>query len=112
MDPRTTVTRLYGTQEWEQYQPAIDRWEGITARPAPTPTEPNANGNPRIRAEFSEWMMGWPQGWVTDLINPSRRKVEGTVSRTAAMQMIGNGVCTHQATVALRALLDIHRGEA
>ena len=49
---------------------------------------------------------------LTKRFNPSRRKVEGTVSRTAAMKMIGNGVCTQQAVVALRALLDIHRGEA
>jgi len=105
LDLRTTAARHAGTQEWDKYWPAIRRWEGITGRIAPEPTEPNSNGNPRLRAEFSEWMMGWPEGWVTDFIEPSRSKVEGKITRSAAMKVIGNGVCPQQAAQALRELL-------
>ncbi|APL99669.1 DNA methyltransferase [Mycobacterium phage Camperdownii] len=91
----------YGEPIWDEYQPAIDRWEGMT-RPAPDPTELGAKGNPRLRAEFSEWMMGWPEGWVTDLITD--RRGEG-ISRSAALKMIGNGVCVQQAASAIRDLL-------
>ncbi|QHB38103.1 DNA methyltransferase [Mycobacterium phage Noelle] len=91
----------YGEPIWDEYQPAIDRWEGMT-RPAPNPTELGTKGNPRLRAEFSEWMMGWPEGWVTDLITD--RRGEG-ISRSAALKMIGNGVCVQQAASAIRDLL-------
>ncbi|AFU20713.1 DNA methylase [Mycobacterium phage Goose] len=101
----TTVCKVTrGDLDWGQYQPAIDRWEGLT-RPAPYPTEPNTKGEPRLAAAFSEWMMGWPEGWVTDLVTDDRRDTEG-ISRTAALKMIGNGVCTQQAAAAIRDLLD------
>ncbi|AOT24731.1 DNA methylase [Mycobacterium phage Stasia] len=106
MDLRTTATHLYGTAEWGKFEPAIRRWEGIVGREVPTPTEPNKNGNPRLNAAFSEWMMGWEEGWVTDLIEPSgRRAPEGKISRTAAMKIIGNGVVVQQAAAAIRDLL-------
>ena len=47
-----------------------------------------------MNARFSEWMMGLPEGWVTDLI-PNRR----------ALKVIGNGVMPQQAALALRELL-------
>lgn len=100
----TTVCKaIRGGLDWGKYQPAIDRWESVT-REAPHPTEPNTKGEPRLSTRFAEWMMGWPEGWVTDLVNPSRTKVEGTVSRSAAMKMIGNGVVPQQAAAALRIL--------
>ena len=103
----TTVCKaIRGGLDWGKYQPAIGRWEGLT-RPAPHPVEPNTKGEPRLSARFAEWMMGWPEGWVTDLINPEpRRKVEGTVSRSAALKMVGNGVVPQQAAAALRLLKD------
>ena len=67
-------------------------------RPAPSPTEPNTKGNPRLSARFSEWLMGWPDGWVT--------KVPG-ISRNDALRVIGNGVVPAQAAAALRWLLSI-----
>lgn len=84
-------------QEWGQYAAAIQRWEQIT-RPAPSPTEPNKNGNPRLSAAFSEWMMGWPDGWVTD--------VPG-ISRNEQLRILGNGVVPQQATAALQWLSQI-----
>ncbi|QBP31478.1 DNA methyltransferase [Mycobacterium phage Miramae] len=106
MDLRTTATHLYGTSEWGKFEPAIRRWEAILGREVPVPTEPNKNGNPRLNAAFSEWMMGWEEGWVTDLIEPSgRRAPEGKISRTAAMKLIGNGVVVQQAVSAIHDLL-------
>jgi DNA (cytosine-5)-methyltransferase 1 len=39
-------------------------------------------------------MMGLPDGWVTSL----------DMTRSAALQMLGNGVCPQQATLALTIL--------
>jgi DNA (cytosine-5)-methyltransferase 1 len=86
---------IHGAQ-WGKYEPAIRRWETVT-RPAPAPTEPNTKGNPRLSAAFSEWMMGWPAGWVTDI----------DISRNDQLRIIGNGVVPQQATAALRWLLTV-----
>lgn len=48
-----------------KYAPAVKRWEHVTGRPAPAPTELNRNGKPRLTAELPEWMMGLPTGWLT-----------------------------------------------
>lgn len=90
---------LHSSNHWGKYEPAIRRWEQLT-RPAPSPTEPNRNGNPRLAAAFAEWMMGWPAGWVTD--------VPG-ISRNDMLRIIGNGVCPQQAAYALRLLLSAFR---
>jgi len=68
------------------------------AGPAPSPTEPNKNGNPRLAAAFPEWMMGWPAGWVTE--------VQG-ISRNDALRICGNGVCPQQAYAALQILVRV-----
>ncbi len=81
---------------WGKYEPAIRRWEHLTG-PAPAPTEPNAKGNPRLSAAFSQWLMGWPDGWVTD---PAIG-----LSRNDQLRIIGNGVCSQQCVAALRYLL-------
>ena len=91
------VALLHGSTAWGKYEPAIRRWETLT-RPAPSPTEPNTKGNPRLSSAFSEWMMGWPEGWVTDV--PS-------ISRNDALRIIGNGVVPPQALRALTWLLSI-----
>lgn len=66
-------------------------------RPAPAPTEPNANGKPRLAAAFSEWMMGLPEGHVT--------AVPG-VSYKHQLKALGNGVVPQAAHAALEVLLD------
>lgn len=87
----TTVCKVTrGDLDWGRFQPAIDRWEGLT-RKAPYPVEPNTKGQPRLAAAFSEWMMGWPKGWVTDL----------AIARTAMLKIIGNGVVIQQAVAAI-----------
>lgn len=87
---------LNGTPQWGKYAPAIRRWEAIT-REAPSPTEPGAKGNPRLAARFSEWMQGWPLGWVTAV----------PISRSAMLRIIGNGVVPQQAIAALYWLLSV-----
>lgn len=82
---------------WGKYGAAIRRWETLT-RPAPSPTELNTKGNPRLSTAFPEWMMGWPEGWVT--------KIPG-ISRSSQLRIIGNGVVPQQALSAINQLLNI-----
>ena len=81
--------------DWGPYAEAVKRWERLT-RPAPAPTELNTRGNPRLNAAFAEWMMGLPEGHVT--------QVPG-ISRADQLKAIGNGVCPQQAAAALHQLL-------
>jgi hypothetical protein len=83
---------------WGKFEPAIRRWEELT-RPAPSPTKPDGkDGNHRLSAEFTEWMMGLPAGWVTaeDL----------GLKRNDQLKACGNGVVPQQAALALSILLD------
>ncbi|MBF6399760.1 DNA cytosine methyltransferase [Nocardia cyriacigeorgica] len=89
---------VHGTPQWGDYEPAIRRQEALS-RPAPSPTEPNRNGNPRLSAAFAEWLMFWPAGWVTD---PAIG-----LTRNEQLARIGNGVVPRQAVVAFRYLLTV-----
>jgi DNA (cytosine-5)-methyltransferase 1 len=80
--------------QWGQYAAAIGRWETLT-RPAPPPTETGPRGSPRLSAAFSEWMMGLPAVWITD--------VPG-ITRNEALKACGNGVVPQQAAEALRVM--------
>jgi hypothetical protein len=91
----TLAVKADRDSQWGKYEPAIRRWENLT-RPAPSPTEPNSKGNPRLSPAFSEWMMGWPAGHVT--------QVPG-ISRNDQLRIVGNGVVPQQAAAALRWLL-------
>lgn len=84
-------------ETWGKYGAAISRWEQIVG-PAPSPTEANRNGKPRLNPRFSEWMMGWPAGWATD--------VPG-ISRNDQLRIIGNGVVPQCAAAALEWLLGL-----
>lgn len=86
------------TSEWGVYAPAVRRWERIVG-PAPAPTEPNRNNKPRLNAEFAEWMMGLPSGWITDVTG---------LSRADQLKAAGNGVVPQQAAAALRELLGMN----
>lgn len=81
---------------WGRYEPAVQRWSAIT-RPAPCPVEPGRGGKPRVRPEFSEWMMGIPEGWVT---SPRLG-----IPRIDQLKLLGNGVVPPQAELALIQLL-------
>lgn len=79
---------------WGQYAAAVARWESVVG-PAPSPTETGPKGSPRLSPRFSEWMMGLPAGWVTD--------VPG-ITRNEALKALGNGVVPQQAAEALRVM--------
>jgi DNA (cytosine-5)-methyltransferase 1 len=80
---------------WGIYADAVARWETLLGRPVPEPTQPGSHGKPVLAPPFVEWLMGLPQGRVTDLGLP----------RTLDLRVLGNGVVPQQAAVALRLLL-------
>lgn len=86
---------MHGSPRWGIYEAAIRRQESHS-RPAPSPTEPNTKGRPRLAARFAEWMMFWPEGWVTE--------PEIGLSRVDQLRAIGNGVVPPQAYAAFRHL--------
>ena len=92
-------SRVQSTNDpaWGRYGEAIRRWEAVTGRPAPHPTEPGTRGQPRLSPRFSEWLMGLPKGFVTDLDLPYGSQ----------HQVLGNGVVPQQATTALRLLVGL-----
>ncbi|MEV8609500.1 hypothetical protein AB0383_16470 [Amycolatopsis sp. NPDC051373] len=84
--------------DWGEYAAAVHRWELITGRPAPYPTQPGRHGRPVLAPPFVEWLMGLPPGWATaDHLD---------LPRTAQLRALGNGVMPQQAAHALRLLLD------
>jgi hypothetical protein len=81
---------------WGKYEPAIRQWEQVTNRPAPAPTKPDGkDAQHRLSAEFTEWLMGLPLGWITGI----------GLKRNDELKACGNGVVPQQAALAL-SLLD------
>jgi len=81
---------------WGKYEPAIRRWEATLGRPAPSPTKPDGrDGAQRLSSVFTEWMMGLPEGWITNC----------GLTRNEELKLAGNGVVPQQAEIALRILL-------
>lgn len=95
---RTQGEVIVGSVEWGPYRTAIRRWERVLGRPAPPPVRNDGrNGKARLNPELTEWMMGWPAGWVTD---PALG-----LSREQQLKACGNGVVPQQAEAALREML-------
>lgn len=90
-----TLSDVAYSDRWGRYAPAIRRWEHTLGRPAPEPTEAGTKGQPRLSPSFVEFLMGLPNGWVTD-----------HVGRNAALMALGDGVVPQQAAYALRLLLN------
>lgn len=103
-DPNQTTNfhgLLNGRHSWGDYGDAIARWEHLT-RPAPSPTEPTGkNGAHRLSPRFVEWMMGLPDGWVTD--------ADLGLTRNQQLKALGNGVVPQQAAAGLVWLLNATR---
>jgi len=84
--------------DWGPYAEAVERWGRAMGRGAPAPVRMDGRaGNARLNPELTEWMMGWPAGWVTD---PAIG-----LSRAEQLKACGNGVVPQQAAAALRELL-------
>jgi len=71
------------------YEAAIERWKAIQGEP------PSPLMGERLNPKFVEWMMGLPDGWVTDT----------GLSVTQQLKMLGNGVVPQQAEYAIIKLL-------
>lgn len=80
-----------------EYAPAVQRHADAIGRPAPSPTEIGSKGGERLSPSFTEWMMGLPVGWITD--------VPG-LSRNEQLSLCGDGVVPQQASAALEYLLE------
>ena len=94
--PKARIEDQVLTGNWGKFEPAIERWESILKRPAPSPTKPDGkNDNHRLSSKFTEWMMGLPDGWVTNV----------GLSRNEELKACGNGVVPQQAELALSILL-------
>lgn len=97
-DERTQGQVVGDITEWGPYAPAIRRWEVVTGRPAPAPVRHDGKGGrPRLNPELTEWMMGWPAGWVT--------APEIGLTRAEQLKGCGNGVVPQQAAAAQREIL-------
>lgn len=82
--------------DWGPFAAGVERWAGLMGRPAPYPLEDGPNA-PRLSRRFTEWLMGLPDGWVTDVPGLSYRQT---------LKALGNGVVWQQAAAALD-LLDM-----
>lgn len=86
------------------YAPAIARWEQVTGRAAPPPTNlpRRPGGKPQLSPRFVEWLMGLPDGHVTgpDLDLP----------REHQLRLLGNGVVPQQAALAVHTLIHTAKG--
>lgn len=94
---RTPIRQVAGSDgiAWGVYEQAVRRQESVFGRLVPAPTEIGPRGNVRLAARFPEWMMGVPDGWVTDF----------GFSRKDTFRLIGNGVVGLQAALAIRGLI-------
>lgn len=91
-------------RRWGRYAVAIRRWEHLTGREAPSPTLMSDDEQYRPAPRFVEWLMGLPDGWVT---NP-----ELGLTQPGQLTALGNGVVPAQAAHALRILHRVNAGEA
>lgn len=93
----TLADEVEHEHDWARFGPAIRRWEKVLARRAPAPVDPVGRGSTdRLSVKFTEWLMGLPDGWVTD--------VPG-ITRDNQLKLLGNGVIPAQCALALRILL-------
>lgn len=92
---RSTTLAADLAADWGRYAPAVHRWRRVLGRPAPHPTITGQRGGKKLNPALSEWMMGWPAGWVTD--------VPG-ITPNEALRLCGNGVVPQQIQAGIRFL--------
>jgi DNA (cytosine-5)-methyltransferase 1 len=82
----TTLSDVAYTNLWGKYAPAIARWAEKIKRVAPPPVDEDGRLSPLL----VEWMMGFPDGWVTGQ----------KFSRSQQLKMLGNSVVPQQVATA------------
>lgn len=92
-DVGSTLSRAL--THYEDFECAVEHWGKVSGNAVPTYYELMDNGT-RLNVRFSEWLMGWPEGYITDVDIP----------RYAQFALIGNGVVPQQASWALKNLLE------
>ena len=93
----------FPTATWGHYSPAIERWERVLGRPHPAPLYMGRE-IPYLTVEFVEWLMGFPEGWVSDVPTPGLSDYQARLER---MEALGNSVVPHQAALALRKMIHV-----
>lgn len=88
--------------DWGKYAEAIERWARVLGRPAPHPTITGQRGGKKLNPALTEWLMGWPAGWVTEVpgLTPNEQ-----------LRLCGNGVVPQQIQAAVRYLLPMLSAE-
>ena len=89
---------MVNPSRFSEYAAVIQQWENVLGRPMPEPTQLSRNGNPQLSPRFFEWLMGLPDGWVTE--------VHG-ITRNEALKACGNGVVPQQAVRAINYLMAV-----
>lgn len=84
-------------QWWGKFAAAVHRWEVLTRKAAPVPVMRGPRGGIKLSPRFCEWLMGLPEGWVTEVPD---------VSVNEQLARIGNGVVPAQAYAAFKLLLE------
>jgi DNA (cytosine-5)-methyltransferase 1 len=90
--PQLMATPIRSTAEFRKPVSTFARWSKIVKRQAP---EYATNDN-TVNPVFVEWLMGLPEGYVTDI----------GLSRQAQLKILGNGVVPQQAALALHLLAE------
>jgi DNA (cytosine-5)-methyltransferase 1 len=105
-NPGMTLSDVVYSDRWGPYAAAIVRWEQVLGRPAPEPTQPSTRKpfGPQLSPRFVEWMMGLPEGHVTEAGNLTPRGL-APAERNAQLSLLGDGVCPQQGEAAFRDLL-------
>lgn len=81
---------------WGPFATAVYRWEVIQGTAAPVPIVRGPRGGIKLSPKFAEWLMGLPDGWVTDVPGLDHKE---------QLARIGNGVVPQQAYEAFRFLM-------
>lgn len=79
-----------------KYKPTFDLWAKLLGRPMP-PVDCTLPTGRSLSPRWAEWLMGLPEGWVSDADIAYSRKIEA----------LGNGVVPQQAAAALRLLVKL-----
>jgi DNA (cytosine-5)-methyltransferase 1 len=91
VDSNANIEQLSSDRQMSQLGRRFDSRLDMSMRAVPNPLV-----NAKLNTKFVEYMMGLPEGWVTDL----------DISRSQQFKILGNGVVPQQAYYALQLLCD------